>query len=159
MIGDTVTSRSPAPWTRSTSRSPLPVVLTLAAGVVPVVEPRQHGDHHRRAARGGGLGQGLQVPARTVEVGPQRRRGVAVDEEPVVLAHAVDLARVPLAPALGAGAELRQAMALVSIGGVAFSSVLFLVACPVIYHLIEDVRERLHGRHLVRTEENVDEDS
>ena len=47
---------------------------------------------------------------------------------------------VPLALALGAGAELRQAMALVSIGGVGTSSLLILVACPVIYHCVEGLR-------------------
>ena len=49
---------------------------------------------------------------------------------------------IPLALALGAGAELRQAMALVSIGGVGTSSLLILVACPVVYHVLESMRRK-----------------
>ncbi len=52
---------------------------------------------------------------------------------------------IPLAMALGPGAELRQSMALVSIGGVGSSALLVLVACPAIYHLVERARERLTG--------------
>ncbi len=52
---------------------------------------------------------------------------------------------IPLALALGAGAELRQSMALVSIGGVGSSALLVLVACPALYHLVERARLRLCG--------------
>jgi multidrug efflux pump subunit AcrB len=50
---------------------------------------------------------------------------------------------IPLAMAIGQGAELRQSMALVSIGGVGSSALLGLVACPAIYHLVEGARARL----------------
>jgi len=53
---------------------------------------------------------------------------------------------IPLALAIGVGAELRQSMALVSIGGMSSSSLLVLVACPVLYHLVERARARLR-RH------------
>ena len=51
--------------------------------------------------------------------------------------------RALLGMALGSGAEIRQAMALVSIGGVGVSSVLILIACPVLYHWIEEIKGRL----------------
>ena len=50
---------------------------------------------------------------------------------------------IPLAMALGPGAELRQSMALVSIGGVGSSALLVLVACPAIYHIVERTKARL----------------
>ncbi|MFH1463779.1 MAG: efflux RND transporter permease subunit [Pseudomonadota bacterium] len=53
---------------------------------------------------------------------------------------------LPLAMALGVGAELRQSMALVSIGGVGSSSLLVLLACPVLYHLVERAKARITGR-------------
>jgi HAE1 family hydrophobic/amphiphilic exporter-1 len=95
------------------------------------------------------------------ETARQRDEGVPIERaleqgailrmRPIMMTSLSTIAgMVPLALALGAGAELRQAMALVSIGGVAVSSLLILVACPVIYHLIEDARERLHGRRLDR---------
>lgn len=57
---------------------------------------------------------------------------------------------IPLALALGPGAELRQSMALVSIGGVAVSSVLIVVICPVLYSLVEDARQVLGLRRRAR---------
>ena len=53
---------------------------------------------------------------------------------------------IPLAMAIGPGAELRQSMALVSIGGVGSSALLVLVACPAIYHVVERVKGRLFRR-------------
>ena len=53
---------------------------------------------------------------------------------------------IPLAMAIGPGAELRQSMALVSIGGVGSSALLVLVACPAIYHVVERVKAWLRGR-------------
>ncbi len=83
-----------------------------------------------------------------------RGEGMAIEEalqrgalrrlRPILMTSLSTMAgMVPLALALGEGAELRQAMAIVSIGGVGISSVLILVACPVLYHLVEDVRGRL----------------
>ncbi len=95
------------------------------------------------------------------ETARQRDDGVPIDRaleegailrlRPIMMTSLSTIAgMIPLALALGAGAELRQAMALVSIGGVSVSSVLILVACPVIYHLIEDARSRLQRRRLDR---------
>jgi len=88
------------------------------------------------------------------ETGHQRREGVPIHEalergallrlRPILMTSLSTVAgMVPLALALGPGAELRQAMALVSIGGVAVSSVLILIACPVIYSLIESAKRGL----------------
>jgi HAE1 family hydrophobic/amphiphilic exporter-1 len=86
-----------------------------------------------------------------------RGEGLGIDEalekgalrrlRPILMTSLSTMAgMVPLAMALGEGAELRQAMAIVSIGGVGMSSVLILVACPVLYHLMEDARARLTRR-------------
>ncbi len=87
------------------------------------------------------------------ETQQQRRAGVPIAEalekgallrlRPILMTTLSTIAgMVPLALALGQGAELRQAMALVSIGGVAVSSVLILVACPVLFHLTESALRR-----------------
>jgi HAE1 family hydrophobic/amphiphilic exporter-1 len=88
------------------------------------------------------------------ETNRQRAEGASIEEalekgallrlRPILMTSLSTIAgMVPLALALGPGAELRQGMALVSIGGVGTSSLLILVACPVIYHLLESARERI----------------
>ena len=70
-------------------------------------------------------------------------KGALMRLRPILMTSLSTIAgMVPLALALGPGAELRQSMALVSIGGVGTSSLLILVACPVIYHLLESARRR-----------------
>jgi len=70
-------------------------------------------------------------------------KGALMRLRPILMTSLSTIAgMVPLALALGPGAELRQSMALVSIGGVGPSSLLLLVACPVIYHLLESARRR-----------------
>jgi HAE1 family hydrophobic/amphiphilic exporter-1 len=87
---------------------------------------------HQRAE-----GQPLDV---ALEEGALRRL------RPILMTSASTVAgMIPLAMALGPGAELRQSMALVSIGGVGSSALLVLVACPAIYHLVERARARLFG--------------
>ena len=87
------------------------------------------------------------------ETQQQRAAGVAIEEalergamlrlRPILMTTLSTIAgMIPLAMALGQGAELRQAMALVSIGGVGMSSVLILVACPVLYHVTESLRRK-----------------
>ncbi len=84
----------------------------------------------------------------------QRAEGASIEEalekgamlrlRPILMTSLSTIAgMIPLALALGPGAELRQGMALVSIGGVGTSSLLILVACPVIYHLLESARKRV----------------
>ena len=93
------------------------------------------------------------------ETGRQRLEGLNIDDalekgallrlRPILMTSLSTIAgMIPLAMALGAGAELRQSMALVSIGGVATSSILILVVCPVFYHIIEDIKARLKGQRL-----------
>jgi len=93
------------------------------------------------------------------ETGRQRREGLHINDalekgallrlRPILMTSLSTIAgMIPLAMALGEGAELRQSMALVSIGGVGTSSVLILVACPVFYHFIEDIKARLKGQRL-----------
>jgi multidrug efflux pump subunit AcrB len=48
------------------------------------------------------------------------------------------LGMLPLALGLGAGAELRQPMAVAIIGGLLTSTLLSLVVVPVLYTLLED---------------------
>ena len=50
---------------------------------------------------------------------------------------------LPIAVGLGAGAELRQPMAVAIIGGLITSSVLSLIVVPVLYTLLEDAGEKL----------------
>ena len=88
------------------------------------------------------------------ETNRQREEGATIEEalekgallrlRPILMTSLSTIAgMIPLALALGPGAELRQGMALVSIGGVGTSSLLILVACPVIYHLLESARKRI----------------
>ena len=88
------------------------------------------------------------------ETGHQRAEGQPLDKaleegalrrlRPILMTSFSTVAgMIPLAMAIGPGAELRQSMALVSIGGVGSSALLVLVACPAIYHLVERVKERL----------------
>ncbi len=56
------------------------------------------------------------------------------------------LGMVPLALGLGAGAELRQPMAVAIIGGLLTSTLLSLIIVPVLYSLLEDGWNRVVGR-------------
>ncbi len=91
------------------------------------------------------------------ETGHQRAEGQPLDKaleegalrrlRPILMTSLSTVAgMIPLAMALGPGAELRQSMALVSIGGVGSSALLVLVACPAIYHLVERARDRASRR-------------
>lgn len=74
-------------------------------------------------------------------------RGALLRLRPILMTSlSTVVGMIPLALALGPGSELRQAMALVSVGGVAVSSVLVLVAAPVLLSLIESARSRLRLR-------------
>ncbi|MEM9949296.1 MAG: efflux RND transporter permease subunit, partial [Cyanobacteria bacterium P01_D01_bin.36] len=53
---------------------------------------------------------------------------------------------IPIALGLGAGAELRQPMAVSIIGGLLTSTLLSLVIVPVLYTLLEDGWNRVRGR-------------
>jgi len=53
------------------------------------------------------------------------------------------LGMLPIALGFGAGAELRQPMAVAIIGGLLTSSLLSLIVVPVLYSLLEDVWDGL----------------
>ncbi|HLZ18177.1 MAG TPA: efflux RND transporter permease subunit, partial [Smithellaceae bacterium] len=57
---------------------------------------------------------------------------------------------LPLALALGAGAEMRAPMARGVIGGLLTSTLLTLIVVPVAYTLLDDLRRRKGGRFLLR---------
>jgi len=57
---------------------------------------------------------------------------------------------IPLAVGSGPGAEERRAVAVVVIGGQTLCLLLTLVVTPVAYSLLDDLREKLHWRRLVK---------
>ncbi|MCH2246132.1 MAG: efflux RND transporter permease subunit [Crocosphaera sp.] len=62
------------------------------------------------------------------------------------------LGMLPIAVGLGAGAELRQPMAVAIIGGLITSSVLSLIVVPVLYTLLEDAGEKLFFSKMKRVD-------
>jgi HAE1 family hydrophobic/amphiphilic exporter-1 len=69
--------------------------------------------------------------------GPTRLRPI------LMTTLALALALVPIASGIGEGAEMRQSMAIVVIGGILLSTLLTLVVIPVIYTLFDDLTEWL----------------
>jgi multidrug efflux pump subunit AcrB len=71
----------------------------------------------------------------------------AVRLRPIVMTTgSAILGMLPIALGWGAGAELRQPMAVAILGGLATSSVLSLIVVPVLYTLLEDGWQRLQGK-------------
>ena len=52
---------------------------------------------------------------------------------------------VPLALAVGKGAEIRSPLAITVIGGLTTSTVMTLIVVPVMYALIEDIKDAVAG--------------
>jgi multidrug efflux pump subunit AcrB len=68
----------------------------------------------------------------------------AVRLRPILMTTASTiLGMIPIAAGLGTGAELRQPMAMVIVGGLVTSSLLSLIVVPVLYVTLEDFRNRL----------------
>jgi HAE1 family hydrophobic/amphiphilic exporter-1 len=53
---------------------------------------------------------------------------------------------LPIALGIGAGAELRQSMGVVLVGGLITSTVLTLIVVPLVYLLIDGMKERFNKR-------------
>ena len=62
------------------------------------------------------------------------------------------LGAVPLALALGAGAELRRPLGIAVVGGLLFSQVLTLYTTPVVYLFFEHLRQRFGLRRRATAE-------
>lgn len=85
------------------------------------------------------------------QVGLSRDRAIQVTGQvrlrPILMTTASTvLGMLPIALGLGAGAELRQPMAVAIIGGLITSTLLSLVVVPVLYTLLEDGWQRLSKR-------------
>ena len=52
------------------------------------------------------------------------------------------LGMTPIALGIGAGAELRQSMGVVLVGGLVTSTILTLVVVPLVYLLVEEWKEK-----------------
>ncbi len=68
------------------------------------------------------------------------------------------LALVPLALGIGTGAETQQPMAIVVIGGLLFSTLLTLIIIPVVYDIVDEIRNKLISwlRRVIHKEETVE---
>ena len=68
------------------------------------------------------------------------------------------LALVPLALGIGTGAETQQPMAIVVIGGLLFSTLLTLIIIPVVYDIVDEIRNKLLSwlRRVVHKEETAE---
>ncbi|KFF41847.1 MAG: cation/multidrug efflux pump [Candidatus Atelocyanobacterium thalassa isolate SIO64986] len=65
---------------------------------------------------------------------------------PIIMTTASSiLGMLPIAIGLGAGAELRQPMAVAILGGLFTSSALSLIVVPVLYTLLEDISDKITG--------------
>ncbi|MCA9674851.1 MAG: efflux RND transporter permease subunit [Kofleriaceae bacterium] len=84
--------------------------------------------------------EGLSTRDALLVAGPIRLRPI------LMTTMAMILGMLPVALALGEGGETRAPMAVVVIGGLITSTVLTLVVVPVVYSLIEGLRERIGGR-------------
>ncbi|MBI3402276.1 MAG: efflux RND transporter permease subunit [Acidobacteria bacterium] len=85
-------------------------------------------------------GRGLSRRDAVIEAGRTRLRPI------VMTSAAMIFGMLPLAFAIGSGAEFRAPMARAVIGGLITSTVLTLVVVPVVYTLLEDLAARLTRR-------------
>ena len=79
---------------------------------------------------------GLHRTNAIVEAGSQRLRPI------VMTTAATILGMLPIALGFGAGAELRQPMAVAIIGGLITNTALSLIVIPVFYVIADDIRRR-----------------
>jgi len=81
--------------------------------------------------------RGLAMHDALLEAGKIRLRPIIMTTATMVFGM------MPLALALGSGAEMRQSMAIVVIGGLISSTLLTLVLVPVVYTYVDGLRSRL----------------
>jgi hydrophobic/amphiphilic exporter-1 (mainly G- bacteria), HAE1 family len=84
--------------------------------------------------------QGASTHEALLTAGPIRLRPILMTTAAMVLGM------LPVALALGEGGESRAPMAVVVIGGLITSTVLTLVVVPVVFSLIEGLRDRMHRK-------------
>jgi HAE1 family hydrophobic/amphiphilic exporter-1 len=82
-------------------------------------------------------GRGLGMHEALLEAGKTRLRPIVMTTATMVFGM------MPLALALGAGAEMRQGMAVVVVGGLLSSTLLTLLLIPVVYSYVDGLRERV----------------
>ena len=139
---------------------PLAIMLSLPLSLVGValalLATSRHAEHHEhdRPHHAHGPGHQERDPARGLHEPGARREGLARDEalikagstrlRPIVMTTlAMIFGMMPLAFALGAGAEMRAPMARAVIGGLITSTLLTLVVVPVVYTYLDDLRPAL----------------
>ena len=102
------------------------------------------GDRRRRDPGAGRAekqkAEGASTHDALLVAGPIRLRPI------LMTTAAMILGMLPVALALGEGGEGRAPMAVVVIGGLVTSTLLTLVVVPVVYSLIEGLRDRLHRK-------------
>jgi HAE1 family hydrophobic/amphiphilic exporter-1 len=81
--------------------------------------------------------QGMTMHEALLEAGKTRLRPIVMTTATMVFGM------MPLALALGAGAEMRQGMAVVVVGGLLSSTLLTLLLIPVVYSYVDGLRERV----------------
>ncbi len=84
--------------------------------------------------------KGMDSTSAILKAGPVRLRPILMTILSTVLAM------FPLSLGFGSGAEMRTPMATVVIGGLLFSTLLTLIVIPVIYSMMEALRERMNTR-------------
>lgn len=84
--------------------------------------------------------QGMNLGDALIEAGSVRLRPI------LMTTAAMIFGMLPIALGIGAGAELRQSMGVVLVGGLITSTVLTLIVVPLVYLLIDGLKERFSSR-------------
>ncbi|QJW46073.1 efflux RND transporter permease subunit [bacterium BFN5] len=84
--------------------------------------------------------QGMNLADALIEAGSVRLRPI------LMTTAAMIFGMLPIALGIGAGAELRQSMGVVLVGGLITSTVLTLIVVPLVYLLIDGLKERFNSR-------------
>jgi HAE1 family hydrophobic/amphiphilic exporter-1 len=87
--------------------------------------------------------QGWSTREAILEAGPIRLRPI------LMTTLAMIFGMIPVAMGIGAGAEMRQAMAISVIGGLIVSTILTLVVVPVVYSILDSITRRLRRQPVV----------